>query len=116
VYEFEWSDGFDPQRFTLPAKGKDLQAEMAELEKLANEEEDDDDQGQGAGLLTDLPKSLVESVLALPPMARASMSALIAGSLADELEHARSVVQQVVSAARAPKRGRHGVGRKRHAR
>lgn len=111
----EWSDGFEPERFVLPSKGKDLRAEMAELEKLANED-DGDEPGQSAGLVMDLPKSLVESVLGLPPMARASMAALIAGSLADEVEHARSVVQQVVSAARAQNRGRHGNGRKRNPR
>ncbi|MBV8756110.1 MAG: plasmid pRiA4b ORF-3 family protein [Deltaproteobacteria bacterium] len=111
----EWSDGFEPERFTLPTKGKGLRAEMAELKKLANDD-DGDELGESGGMVTDLPKSLVESVLALPPMARASMAALIAGSLADEVEHARSVVQQVMSAARAPKRGRHGTGRKRNAR
>ena len=108
----EWSDGFEPERFTLPPKGKDLRAEMAKLRKLANEGDvDEPDRSAGPGM--NLPKSLVQSVLALPPMARASMAALIAGSLADEVEHARSVVQQMVSAARAPTRGRYRGGRKR---
>jgi len=109
-----WSNDFKPERFALPKNGLDLRAEMERLKALA-EGDDLFDQHDGAadeGPLKDLPKPLVKSVLALPPIARASLCALIAGSLADEVEHARSMIDELVSAVRAQKPVRHGRGKR----
>lgn len=85
---------------------------MEELRALADGEEVDEDDG----MLMDLPKPLVEAVLALPPIQRASLGALIAGSLAEELEHARSMVTELATyASRSQKPVRHG-GRAERAR
>jgi hypothetical protein len=73
----EWAGDFAPERFSLPKGGHLLQGEMAGLEELANQDREDDP--------TALPRPLVEAVLALDPMRRASLSALIAGSLANEI-------------------------------
>jgi hypothetical protein len=74
--------------------------EMAQLKQLADRGNDD----APGGPLIDLPKALVDAVLALPPMGRASLAALIAGSLADEVHHAHSVIDELVAATRAPPR------------
>jgi len=106
-----WSNGFEPERFKLPKNGQDLRSEMERLKALADG--DDVEDLELGGPLSDLPKSLVQAVLALPPMARASLAALIAGSLADEVEHAHSIVDQLAAATRAPKPPRHGGRNKR---
>ena len=81
-----WSAGFEPERLSLPKNGQDLRVEMARLKQLADGGNDDDADAPG-GPLMDLPKSLVDAVLTLPPMGRASLAAWIAGSLADEVHH-----------------------------
>jgi hypothetical protein len=112
-----WSSNFKPEHFVLPKAGLDLRSEMGRLKALADGEEsfEQDDDDFGAGPVQNLPKPLVEAVLALPPMARASLAALIAGSLADEVEHARSVVDELATAIRAEKPARHS-GRAKRAR
>jgi hypothetical protein len=45
-----------------------------------------------------LPEALVQAVLALEPMQRASLAALIAGSLATELIEVQRVAGQLVTA------------------
>jgi hypothetical protein len=87
---------------------------MARLKALADGD-DVENVDPTAGPLAELPRALVQSVLALPPMARASLAALIAGSLADEVEHARSIVDELATAKRTQKRPRHG-GRSKRAR
>ena len=79
----EWSSNFKPEHFAIPKAGRDLRHEMMQLSELAKQNDVvdlvDDDPSLG------LPNQLVETVLALEPMQRASLSALIAGSLANEL-------------------------------
>jgi len=48
--------------------------------------------------MMDLPKPLVQAVLALDPMQRASLGALIGGSLASELVEVRHAAGQLVTA------------------
>lgn len=99
-----WSSNFQPERFAIPKTGLDLQTEMTELAALADGDDslDAGEDTEGLGL----PTPLVEAVLALEPMQRASLAALIAGSLANELVDARGVAAQLVSALqqRAPKK------------
>jgi hypothetical protein len=102
-----WSGGFKPERFALPKNGQDLRAEMARLKALADRD-DGEELVDAEGPLADLPRSLVNAVLALPPLARASLGAVIAGSLADEVEHARSIIDKLAVATRAHKRPRQG--------
>jgi hypothetical protein len=102
-----WSGNFKPERFLVPKGGLDLQDEMERLEALANGDDPDEEDALDDALPADLPKPLVQAVLALPPMSRASLGALIAGSLADEVEHARSVAEQLASATRTKKAARH---------
>jgi hypothetical protein len=81
----EWSDNFKPEHFVVPKTGRNLRHEMATLSELAKRDDVDelelDDHEADLGL----PKQLVDAVLALEPMQRASLNALIAGSLATEL-------------------------------
>jgi len=104
-----WSNGFKPERFVLPKSGLDLREEMERLKALADGDDpfEEYDVDADDGPMMDLPKPLVEAVLALDPMQRASLGALIAGSLATELEQARSILEKVATAA-AQKRTRHG--------
>ncbi|MEO6777070.1 MAG: plasmid pRiA4b ORF-3 family protein [Kofleriaceae bacterium] len=85
----EWAGNFKPERFAIPKTGRDLGREMKQLEELTDQGDDgelfdDDDPRLG------LPAPLVDAVLALEPMQRASLSALIAGSLANELLELRT--------------------------
>ncbi len=105
-----WSNNFKPEHFVVPKGGLDLRGEMKRLEALANGEDEVD---LDNGPLADLPTPLVEAVLALPPMARASLGALIAGSLADEVEHARATLEKLATAVRSntpTRQGRRGRG------
>jgi hypothetical protein len=79
-----WAGGFKPERFVVP-KG-DLRKEMLELKLLADGDEDE------AADPTALPRPLVDAVLALEPMQRASLAAVIAGSLATELLDGRETI------------------------
>ena len=72
-----WAGGYQAERFALPKTGLDLRKEMAELKSLADGAQEEE--------LAALPSPLVDAVLALEPMQRASLAALIAGSLASEL-------------------------------
>lgn len=91
-----WSSNFQPERFAIPKSGLDLQKAMDELEEMANGD-DAFEHGHGEETLG-LPPSLVEAVLALEPMQRASLSALIAGSLANELIEVRAAAGELVTA------------------
>lgn len=88
------------ERFELPKNGLDLREEMENLKALANSEDpfEEYDVDADDGPLMDLPKPLVQAVLALDPMQRASLGALIAGSLATELVEVRHVAGQLVTA------------------
>jgi hypothetical protein len=107
-----WSNNFEPERFAVPKNALDLQKRMNELKAMANCS-DSIDEAAGDEEAMGLPKPLVEAVLALDPMRRASFAALIAGSLANELEHSRSMIAQLVTAGRARKPARHGRKRAR---
>jgi len=93
-----WAGDFRPEHFAIAKPGTDLRNEMAKLKALA----DGDDEVE-AGLeidqdeMLDLPKPLVQAVLALDPMQRAALAALVAGSLATELTELRSVVGQLAT-------------------
>ena len=83
----EWSEGFQPEHFEIPMMGRDLQREMDQLKALAEQDDRDDvDDGPAFGL----PKPLIEAVLALEPLQRASLAAAIVESLADELVEVRT--------------------------
>ena len=67
----------------------------ATLSELANQDDidelgDDDDDAIG------LPTQLVNAVLALDPMRRASLNAIIAGSLANELLETRAAAASLL--------------------
>ncbi|MBA3393462.1 MAG: plasmid pRiA4b ORF-3 family protein [Deltaproteobacteria bacterium] len=89
-----WSDDFEPERFDLPKSGLDLREDMADLKALAEGDEHDVDVAAGI----DLPELLVDAVLALEPVQRASLGALIGASLATELVEVRQVAGQLVTA------------------
>lgn len=95
-----WSSGFKPERFALPRNGLDLRDEMATLRALADADDpfEEDDVDPDDGPVVDLPKPLVEAVLALDPMQRASLAALIAGSLANEIIEVTHAASQLVGA------------------
>jgi hypothetical protein len=82
-----WSNDFKPERFVLPKNGLDLREEMARLRALADGDDrfEEYDVDPDDAPVVDLPKPLVEAVLALDPMERASLVALIAASLAHEI-------------------------------
>jgi hypothetical protein len=86
-----WSGNFQPERFAIPKTGLDLRTSMNELDVMAAGDDADNEYDA-----LDLPTPLVEAVLALEPMQRASLSALIAGSLASELVEVRTVSGQLV--------------------
>lgn len=90
-----WSNGFKAERFALPKNGLDFRDDMDNLKALA---EGDDPDEEFDGPVMDLPKQLVQAVLALDPMQRASLAALIAGSLATELVEVRHAAGQLVTA------------------
>jgi len=104
----QWSDNFKPERFSLPKGGRDLRHEMVSLSVLAkgdDVDELDDDHDSTMGL----PKQLVDAVLALEPMQRASLNALIAGSLANELLETRAAAGSLLeSLKKNPKLAKHG--------
>ena len=93
----EWlPEGFEPERYVESTK--DLTRDIGELRRLADEDDLDPFGYDGNDLLGSLPRSLVEQVLALTPMHRATLAAILAGSLADQLT---SVVEQLEEAAHA---------------
>ena len=94
-----WSGGFKPERFELPKSGLDLREEMARLKVFADGDDpfEEDDVEDADGPVMDLPKSIVKAVLALDPMKRASLGALIAGSLANELVEVRHATAQLLT-------------------
>jgi hypothetical protein len=73
---------------------------MENLKALANGDDpfEQYDVDADDGPMMNLPKPLVQAVLALDPMQRASLGALIAGSLATELVEVRHVAGQLVTA------------------
>lgn len=89
----EWSDDFQPERFEIPKAGRDLRREMDQLKALAKKDDSDEvDESPAFGL----PRPLIEAVLALEPLQRASLSAVIVGSLANELVEVRAAAAQRV--------------------
>lgn len=92
----EWSGDFQPEAFELPKGGRDLQREMTQLKALFEGGDDDADQDAGIDAMG-IPRPLVEALLALAPMQRATIAALIVGSLGEELAEAQA-------RARAPAR------------
>jgi hypothetical protein len=93
-----WSNNFKAERFVLPKHGLDLREEMENLKALADDPSEEYDLAPDDGPMMDLPKQLVQTVLSLDPMQRASLTALIAGSLATELVEVRHATGQLVSA------------------
>jgi hypothetical protein len=92
-----WSNDFKPERFVLPKNGLDLREEMATLRALAdgNDPFAEYDVDLDDGPMLDVPKPLVEAVLALDPMQRAALAAMIAGSLANEIVELRHAAGQL---------------------
>jgi hypothetical protein len=65
---------------------------MGKKQKAVEPDDDLDD-----GPSTDLPEALVEAVLTLEPMQRASLAAVIAGSLATELLSMQHAANQLLT-------------------
>jgi hypothetical protein len=91
----EWSGNFQPEHFAIPKTGRELRREMEQMKELAEADEIDFEDEEA---LLGLPCPLVEAVFALDPIQRASLSALIASSLASELVEVRTVSGQLVEA------------------
>lgn len=100
----EWSDGFDPERFEVPPGGLDLREQMEQYSGFDQEAyglADVDDELDGAGL----PPQVLEAVFALEPMQRASLVAMVAASLVDEIDQTRLAMAKL-----AAERGRGAAG------
>jgi hypothetical protein len=110
-----WSGNFQPERFSVPKGGLDLRKEMARMRKLANEAEPDDRLGSDGAESVDLPAGMLKAVLALPPMQRAQLAALISGSLANELLDVAEMASELMAAMKkkAVPHGRTRAGSKR---
>lgn len=91
----EWSENFQPEHFEIPKTGRDLRREMDRLRALA-EQDDGDEVGEGPAF--GLQNPLIEAVLALEPLQRAALGAVIVKSLADELVEVRTTAAQRVDA------------------
>jgi len=92
----EWVGELEPEAFELPRAGRDLRGEIEELRELADGGDAIDDFvglpiGMGEAGQTDLPTALVSTVLALDPMQRAALAAVIASSLAYEVTEAQTI-------------------------
>jgi hypothetical protein len=98
----EWSDGFQPEELAIIT---DLEPGMAELAQYSEDEVLDED-------ALALPDALVEAVLALEPMQRASLAALIAGSLANQLLEAEGIAARLAATIKTQAKPARG-GRKR---
>lgn len=96
-----WSGDFAPERFAVPATGVQLQKMMKELKTFAEEGDPGQDVLRGEDVALGLPKSIVDAAMALAPMHRASLIALLAGSLANELDEAEQVVDKLAMIVRA---------------
>jgi hypothetical protein len=95
-----WSNDFKPERFLLPTNGLDLREEIATLRALADGDDpfEEYDVDPDDDPMLDLPKPLVEAVLTLDPMRRASLASLIAASLAAEIVEASHAAGQLAGA------------------
>ncbi|MBN1612671.1 MAG: plasmid pRiA4b ORF-3 family protein [Polyangiaceae bacterium] len=87
---------FDPERYRVNTK--DMSRVMAELKRLAEEGDDDFDGPDEVDADTSLPPALVASALGLPPVQRAELVALLAGSLAHQLTSAADRMEQMARA------------------
>ena len=92
----EWAGELDPEAFELPRAGRDLRGEIEELRDLADGGDAMENFvglpiGMGQEGQTDLPTALVSTVLALDPMQRAALAAVIASSLAYEVTEAHTI-------------------------
>jgi hypothetical protein len=96
----EWAGDFQPEGFELPKGGRNLRRDMEELKALG--ERDQPDEGDTFGL----PRPFIEAVLALDPMQCASLAALIAGSLAEELVDVRNAATQLLQNTKPARRPR----------
>jgi hypothetical protein len=105
-----WAGKLRPEHFALPAKGRALRAQMDALRDLAEEADDLPDPGD----LPSLPRPLVEAVMALDPIQRAALVALIAASLADEIDELRSIADRLASEPRARPSSPRAVRKGRH--
>jgi hypothetical protein len=92
---------FDPERFVVSTR--DLTREIRELRQRADagiEEAEIED----AELMESVPRPVIEAALALSPMQRASLVAILAGSLADELMSLVDLLEQATRAANKPRK------------
>lgn len=99
-----WANGFEPDNFALPDSGLALRKEMQRLQVLAEGDDGDDELDAAIPPGLELPRPLVEAVLALEPIQRAALAAVISGSLADELDAAYRSLDQLTVAQTPPKR------------
>lgn len=93
----KWAQGFEPERFPMPKKGLALRPSMEELRALADGDGGIDDE-------VGLPRAFVDEILALDPMRRASLVALITASLVEDLGEALAIIDKL-AAAKPTKRG-----------
>jgi len=110
-----WSNNFKPERFVLPKNGLDLREKIARLRALADGDDrfEEYDVDPDDAPMVELPKPLVEAVLALDPIERASLVALIAASLANEIVDVRHAAVQLAGAMKERDKKRTRVHRKR---
>jgi hypothetical protein len=95
-----WSNDFKRERFVLPKNGLDLRDKIARLRALADGDDrlEEYDVDPDDAPMVDLPKPLVEAALALDPIEHASLVALIAASLANEIVEVGHAAGQLVGA------------------
>jgi hypothetical protein len=95
----EWApQDFDPEAFVTA--GSDQSRDIEELRHLADG--DSEDVEDDCDLLASLPRPLLEATLALHPMQRASLVALLTGSLANDVASIATLLEE--SARRASAR------------
>jgi hypothetical protein len=120
----EWSDGYEPESFSLPKQGLALRESIARLQATGGDAGDEGEDARanlgGHGDTVDAigtraaaaggppPNALVQAALALPALSRAALAAIITQSLA--LDALRASV-----AAPPPPRRPAGGRRARHA-
>lgn len=113
-----WAGGFQPEQFALPRQGLDLRDEIEGLKALSEGADplgSDEGEPEDAPMF-DLPRPLVETVLALDPMQRASLVALLAGSLATELVEVTHAADQMATAMRERSQKRAGRAHRKRSR
>jgi hypothetical protein len=97
----EWANDLEPERFSVPKNGdlrKAIETVRPDVDAHA---------GDGEESFGNLPRAIVQAALQLDPMQRASLAALLAGSLAEEVGQLQSIIQKIAPVVRAHGSSRH---------